>query len=152
MRKIILLPIVLVMFLTAFSSPSKVSISDVETTIIKAERTLRYDLIIKNEGTSQIGDKFDYPGHNHYGLELVIKPNKELAALMEKELNTKYSKMLYRGGGGRGSIKPGEEANFHVEYQIKRDADIDQVKKNALKGTLLLLDGTKIIAEIPLKE
>ncbi|WP_277679093.1 hypothetical protein [Gracilibacillus dipsosauri] len=71
---------------------------------------------------------------------------------MEKELNTKYSKMLFRGGGGGGSIQPGKEESFHVEYQIKDNVDINQVKKNALEGTLLLLDGTNVIAEIPLKK
>ena len=37
MRKIVLLPIVLVASLTDFSSSSKVSISDVQITVIKAE-------------------------------------------------------------------------------------------------------------------
>ena len=152
MRKIFLLPILLVVFLTAFSSPSKVSISDVQITVIKAERTLRYDFIIKNEGKSLIGNEFDYPGHHHYGLELAIKPGKKLAVLMEKEPDTKYSKMMFRGGGGGGYIQPGKEESFHVEYQIKNNVDIDQVKKNALEGTLLLLDGTNVIAEIPLKK
>ena len=101
---------------------------------------------------SQLGDKFDYPGHHHYGLELALKPSEKLAVLMEKEPNTKYSKMMFRGGGGGGAIQPGKEEPFHVEYQIKDDVDINQVKKNALEGTLLLLDGKNVVAGIPLKK
>lgn len=82
---------------------------------------------------------------------MVVRPNDELAALMNMEQNTKYKKMEHRGGGGSGIIDPGKEASFHIEYQIKSDVDLEKVKKYALYSTLVVVDGNKIIAEIPLK-
>jgi hypothetical protein len=37
--------------------------------------------------------------------------------------------MQFGGGGGRGFIRPGKEGSFYVEYQIKNNVDINQVKK-----------------------
>jgi hypothetical protein len=137
--------------LTGFDKSSLV-ISDIETTIIKSEKILRYDVKIKNIGKTDIKSEFDYPGHNPNGFEIVIRPNEKLASLMEMEQNTRYKKMVFRGGGSSGFFKAGSETLFHVEYQIKSGSNLKNVKKNALDSTLLLLDGTKIVKEIPFKE
>lgn len=59
--------------------------------------------------------------------------------------------MVYRGGGSSGAIPAGQVSSFYVEYQIKEGVDFDQVKANACDGsTLLVLNGLKVIEEIPL--
>ncbi|WP_284646236.1 hypothetical protein [Paenibacillus silviterrae] len=95
--------------------------------------------------------QFDYPGHYFYGLEVTVRPNKKLASLMEMDNKSSFRKMVYRGGGSSGAIPAGQVSSFYVEYQIKEGVDFDQVKANACDGsTLLVLNGLKVIEEIPL--
>ncbi|OIJ19217.1 hypothetical protein BKP45_13740 [Anaerobacillus alkalidiazotrophicus] len=140
------------LMLTGFESQNDLEITDVETTLIKAEHILRYDIKIKNLTGTRLVPVFDYPGHYYYGFEIVIKPNKKLASLMVMDDNTKYKKMMFRGGGASGFLEPGVDTTFSVEYQIKDDSDLEKVKKYAFDSTLLFLDGTKVIAEFPLKK
>jgi hypothetical protein len=151
MKKLNYLLLILVLFslLTGFDQRNIV-VAEIETTIIKAEKILRYDVKFKNIGKKDIQSEFDYPGHHPNGFEIVIRPNEKLASLMEMESNSKYKKMMFRGGGGNGFFKAGTESQFNIEYQIKSDSDLEEVKKNALNSTLLLLDGTNVVKEIPL--
>jgi len=126
-------------------------LTDVETTIIKAENTLRYDLKLKNIGNAEIKSEFDYPGHHHFGFEIVIRPNKKLESLMKMENQSKYKKMVIRGGGSPGHFEVGKEAAFHIEYEIKNTSDLNKVSENAFDGTLILLDGYKVVKEFSLK-
>jgi hypothetical protein len=138
------------LFVVGFVKKSELVLTSVETTVIKTDRILRYDFKIKNTGTQRIHSTNDYPGNQPYGLEVTVRPNDKLASLMEMETNTKFRKMRYRGGGSQGVFEPGKEASFHAEYQIKENIDVEQVKSAALAGTLLVLDGDKVIAEIQL--
>ncbi|MFC0469083.1 hypothetical protein ACFFHM_00500 [Halalkalibacter kiskunsagensis] len=111
-------------------------LTDIETTIIKAENTLRYDIKLKNVGDTEIRSVFDYPGHHPMGFEIVIRPNKELESLMKMEEQSKYKKMVFRGGGSSGLFEVGKEATFHIEYEIKNTSDLNKVSENAFDGTL----------------
>ncbi|WLD94303.1 hypothetical protein [Alkalihalobacillus sp. AL-G] len=125
-------------------------VTDANITIIEPERILRYDFKIKNTGDSRL-DHIDYPGHDHIGINLAVRPDKKLTSLMVMEKYTKYRKMQFRGGGG-GALLPGKEASFHLEYKIKNDAELKRVKENALGATLLILNGTNTISEIHLSK
>ncbi len=138
--------------LTGFDRADQLEISNIETTIIKAEKILRYDIKLKNTGTTPINSEFDYPGHNYYGLEIVIRPNKKLASKMELVRGSKFIKMTPMGYGGTGSIEPGKEGSFHVEYRIKNDIDLKSIEKLAFDSTLIILDGVNILKEFSLKE
>ncbi len=138
------------------SNNANLKITDVEVTIIKTERVLRYDFRIKNLGKNRVGGNEDYPGHHSVVLNIAVRPNSNLAEHMEMEQHTKYKKMFHRGGGGTGFIEPGEEGQFHAEYQIKikemKDTDFEDIKQDALDATLIIMDGVKVIAEIPLNK
>ncbi|WP_156288454.1 hypothetical protein [Oceanobacillus salinisoli] len=149
MRLFILIIIALTL-LTGFEHADQLKLKDVETTIIKPNHELRYDFTIENTGEELIKSDFDYPGYQLFGIELVVKPNDELASLMEMEDHTEYKKMRLLGSGSPGYFPANDEAFFHVSYQIKEDADLEKVKKHALDSTLLILDGVEISAEIPL--
>ena len=138
--------------LTGFDSADQLEISKIETTIIKAERILRYDVKLKNTGTIPIKSVFDYPGHNYYGLEIVVRPNKKLASKMELERESKFIKMTPMGYGGTGSIEPGKEGSFHVEYRIKDDTPLKDIEDLAFDSTLIIIDGVNILKEFPLEE
>lgn len=127
-------------------------LTSVETTVINTERILRYDFRIKNTCPQRIYGTFDYPGQHAYGLEVTVRPNDKLASLMEMQKNTQFKKMQPRGSGSAGALEPGKEASFHVEYQIKENVDFEKIKSASLEGVLLVLDGPKVIAEIPLAE
>lgn len=137
-------------FLTGFDKIDRIHVSSIDTTIIKAENILRYDIKLKNSSTIPFESEFDYPGHHYYGLELVVRPNKKLASKMEMDKESKYMKMIPMGSGGTGRIEPGKEGSFHVEYQIKDGENLKEVEWLALDSTLLILDGTEIIKEVPL--
>ncbi len=153
MRKPLTLLLICFVFLLimGFENQKDLTLTQVETTVIKTDRILRYDFKIKNVSNNRIESKFDYPGHHHYGIEVVVRPHDKLASLMEMQKNTKYQKMQPRGSGASGMFNPGQEAAFHNEYQIKDNVDFQEVKKYALDATLVILDGTNVIAEIPLK-
>lgn len=141
--------------LTGFdSNNTTLKITDAEVTLIKVERVLRYDFKIKNLGKSTVGGNEDYPGHHPLSLNMAVRPNPSLADCMEMETIpiTKYKKMVNRGSGGTGYIEPGEEGQFHLEYQIKKDVNLEEAKQKALDGTLIIMDGVKVIAEIPLNK
>jgi hypothetical protein len=133
-----------------FVEKSDLVLTSVETTVIKTDRVLRYDFKIKNTGSQRITSTFDYPGHHYYGLEVTVKPNDKLASFMDMDKNSRYIKMRYRGGGGAGGFESGKEASFHAEYQIKENVDIEKVRSASLDGVILILDGPKVIVEIPL--
>lgn len=126
-------------------------LTDIETTIIKAENTLRYDLKLKNVGQEKIESEFDYPGHHPMGFEIVIRPNTELESLMKMEEQSKYKKMVFRGGGSSGIFEVGKKATFHIEYEIKNNSNLNKVSEAAFDGTLILLDGYRVVKEFPLK-
>jgi hypothetical protein len=139
-------------FLTGFDRAEKITISNIETTIIKAENVLRYDIKLKNSSTKPFKSEYDYPGHHNYGLEIVIRPNKVLASKMELIKDSKFTKMVPMGSGGTGFIDPGTEGSFHVEYKIKDGENLKEVKKLAFESELLLLDGVEIIKEFSLNK
>ncbi|RKQ35519.1 hypothetical protein [Oceanobacillus halophilus] len=146
MKKIILLCLLFFM-LTGFEQADQLKITNVETTIIQTNQELRYDFTIENTGEKPIESDFDYPGYHPFGIELAVKPNENLANLMKMVQDTKYKKMIPLGSGSSGYFPPGEDASFHVSYQIKDDAELEKVKKHALDSTLLILDGVDISAE-----
>lgn len=131
---------------------NNIVLKDVEVTVIKAEDILWYDLILKNIGDTDITSEYEYPGHDHSGFEVVVRPNAKLEKMMEMEEKSKYKKMMFRGGGGTGFLKIGDDAKFHIDYQIKETANLDDIKTAAFDGTLILLDGHNIVKEIPLSE
>lgn len=139
-------------FTVGFDRAEQITISNIETTIIKAENVLRYDIKLENSGTKPFKSDFDYPGERSYGLEVVVRPNKKLASRMEMVNDSKFIKMVSMGGGGTGLIEPGAIGSFHVEYKIKKGANLKEVKKLAFDSNLLILDGVDIIKEIPLNE
>lgn len=139
-------------FLTGFDRTEQINISNIETTVIKAENVLRYDIKLKNTGTKPFKSEYDYPGQHHYGLEIVVRPNKKLASRMEMVQDSEFIKMLPMGSGGTGLIEPGTEGSFHVEYKIKEGANLKEVKKWVFDSTLLILDGVNIIKEFPLNK
>lgn len=151
MRKLLLFISTIAFFiLPGFDQTEQISISSIDTTIIKAENILRYDIKIKNEGPKPFKSEFDYPGQYHYGLEVVVRPGEKLASKMEMVEDSKYMKMLPMGSGGTGMIDSGKEGSFHVEYRIKDGGDPKEVKKWAFDSTVLIIDGVKIIKEFPL--
>lgn len=157
MKRLLLLLIMcsaLVSLVGFASNNTNLKITDAEVTIIKVERVLRYDFKIKDLGKSTVGGNEDYPGHHPLSLNMEIRPNPSLADCMEMDQiqKTKYKKMVNRGSGGTGLINPGEEGQFHLEYQIKKDTDLEEIKQKALDGTLIIMDGVKVIAEIPLNK
>ena len=66
--------------------------------------------------------------------------------------DSKFIKMVPMSGGGTGLIEPGTIGSFHVEYKIKKGANLKEVKKLAFDSNLVILDGVDIIKEIPLNE
>jgi len=138
--------------LTGFHSANQLVITNIETTIIKAERILRYDIKIKNTGTTHFKSEFDYPGQHSYGIEVVVRPNKKLASKMELVEGSKFIKMIPMSSGSTGMIAPGTEGSFHVEYKIKNGTDLKEIKKMAFDSTLIILDGINIVKEFPLEK
>ncbi|PEY32105.1 hypothetical protein CN354_22160 [Bacillus cereus] len=152
-RKLILIILLITLIpLTGFDRADQLEISNIETTIIKAEKVLRYDIKLKNTGKSPFKSEFDYPGHNYFGLEIVVRPNKKLASKMEMVRESKFIKMTPMGSGGTGIIEPGKEGSFHVEYRIKNDIDLKRIEKLAFDSTLIIIDGVNILKEFPLEE
>ncbi|MGY3715798.1 hypothetical protein ACWE42_09770 [Sutcliffiella cohnii] len=137
-------------FITGFDRAEHISISNIETTIIKAENILRYDIKLKNSGIKTFKSEFDYPGQHYYGIELVIRPNKKLASKMEMDKYSDFIKMVPMGSGSTNVIEPGNVGSFHIEYKIKKDANLKEVKKLAFDSNLLIIDGVDVIKEIPL--
>lgn len=137
--------------LTGFSHQEHLKINEVHTTINKSQKSIRYDFKIKNTGNKTIGNEFDYPGYHYGGLEIVVVPGKDLEELMKLMKNTKYKKMEPSGFGGQGFIHPKGIGEFHAEYFFKDIKDLEKIKKHALNGKLIILDGTNVIAELPLK-
>ncbi|MBB6675498.1 hypothetical protein [Cohnella nanjingensis] len=128
--------------------PADLEITSVETNVIKTQRILRYDFKIRNLGDERIAAE-EYPGNHPSGLEINVIPNAKLAAMMEVRKG-KYDKMTLRGAGVSGSFEPGRETVCHVEYQIGKDADLSAVASAAIDASLYVLDGTSILARIPL--
>lgn len=139
-------------FLSGFSHQKHLKITEVHTTINQSQKTIRYDFKIVNTSSKVIGNEFDYPGYHYWGLEVVVVPGKELEKLMSMMDHSKYKKMQHSGFGGNGMINPHETAEFHTEYFFKDLKDLDKLKKHALDGKVIILDGTNIIAELPLKK
>ncbi|WML38352.1 hypothetical protein RCG19_14110 [Neobacillus sp. OS1-2] len=125
-------------------------ITHIDTTIIKAERILRYDIKIKNTGNTPFKSEFDYPGQHNYGIEVVVRPNKELASKMELVEGSEFIKMIPWGSGSTGLIDSGHEGSFHVEYKIKKGAHLKEMKELAFDSTLIILDGVNVVKEFPL--
>lgn len=142
---------IVLLFLSAYDK-NDIVLKDIETTIIKAENVLRYDVTLENTGSANIKSEYDYPGHHYTGFDIVVRPHKKLESLMEMEKDTKFKKMMFRGSGGTGFMEIGHDTDFHIEYQIKNGSDLEEVKENALDATLILLDGHKIVKEFPLKD
>jgi hypothetical protein len=152
MKRIVSLLIVGVSFLLiGFSYQEHLEISEIQTTINQSTKTIRYDFKIKNTGNKLIGNSFDYPGYHYGGMEIVVVPGKDLEKLMRMVENSKYKKMEAAGFGGQGFIHPKEIGEFHAEYFFKDIRDLEKIKKHALNGNLLILDGTNVIAELPLR-
>jgi len=139
-------------FITAFDRTEHISISNIEVTVIKAENILRYDVKLKNTGTKPFKSEYDYPGQHYYGLEVVVRPNKKLAAKMEMINDSKFIKMVPMASSGTGFIEPGAVGSFHMEYKIKEGINLKEVEKLAFDSTLLILDGMDIIKEFPLNK
>ena len=139
-------------FITGFERAEHITISNIETTIIKAENILRYDIKLKNSGTKPFKSEYDYPGQHYYGLEIVVRPNKKLASKMEMINDSKFIKMVPMGSGSTGLMEPGTEGSFYVEYKIREGANLKEVKKLAFDSKLLILDGVDIIKEFPLNK
>ncbi|WP_066074736.1 hypothetical protein [Neobacillus soli] len=127
-------------------------ITNIETTIIKAENILRYDIKIKNTDTTPFKSEFDYPGQHYYGLEIVIQPNKKLASKMELVEGSEFIKMIPMGAGSTGIIDSGKEGSFHIEYKIKNGTDLNEIKQLACDSTLIILDGVNIVKEFSLEK
>jgi len=136
--------------LTGFSHQEDLEIVKVNTTINEAQKIITYDFKIRNNGKSNIGDGFDYPGYHFGGMEVVVVPDKELEGLMKMLRNTKYKKMESAGFGGQGSIYPNQVADFHASYYYRNTTDSKLLKKKALNGKVIILEGTNVIAELPL--
>ncbi|MDQ0862195.1 hypothetical protein [Bacillus sp. V2I10] len=115
--------------LTGFDRASQLEISNIQTTIIKAEKILRYDIKLKNTGSTPFKSEFDYPGQNPYGREVVVTPNKKLASKMEILRGSQFIKMTSMGSGSTEMIETGTEGSFHVEYRIKNDIDLKGIEK-----------------------
>lgn len=137
-------------FIFGFDRVEHITVANIETTIIKSENILRYDIKLKNSGTKPFKSEYDYPGQRYYGLELVVRPNKKLASRMEIINDSKFVKMVFIGSGGPGFIEPGGEGSFHVMYRIKEGENLEEVRKLAFDSKLLLLDGVDIIKEFHL--
>ncbi|MGM0875893.1 MAG: hypothetical protein ACQEWV_14140 [Bacillota bacterium] len=137
--------------LTGFDHQEDLKIVEVHTTINESQHTITYDFKIKNTSKRTVGGKFDYPGYHHGGMEVVVVPNKELEQLMKMMKDTKYKKMEFSGFGGQGRILPNETAEFNAGYFYKNSTDTELLKKIALNGKIVVLDGTEVIAELPLK-
>ncbi|UFT99562.1 hypothetical protein KO561_00860 [Radiobacillus kanasensis] len=151
MKRLLFLLMVSFFLLSGFEHQDDLEIVNIETTVIESQKTLRYDFEIKNTSSERVGGEFDYPGHNIYGMELVVIPGKKLEPLMEMETGTKYKKMKPSGFGGSGFIRPNGVGKFHAEYHFKEEKDLEKVREFALNATLRILHGTNIIAELPLK-
>ncbi|MBS4196703.1 hypothetical protein [Lederbergia citri] len=154
MKKSLLLISVLSLFLllSGFSHQKHIKIKEVHTTINQFQKTIRYDIKIKNTSNKVIGNEFDYPGYHYWGLEVVVVPGKKLEKLMSMIDHSKYKKMQHSGFGGNGMINPYATAEYHTEYFFKDLKELDKLKKHALDGKLIILDGTNVIAELPLKK
>ncbi|MCT1403732.1 hypothetical protein M4D81_32525 [Paenibacillus sp. p3-SID867] len=155
-RHITLILLVLLTLLTAFSKQDPIVISDVEINVMKIAGILRYDIVLKKTAEFKLDDineTNNSPGHVfNEGLNFAVRPNNNLASLMELESNKKYVKMQLRGGGSSGNFDTEGKTTLNLEYSIKKDVDIDEVGKSALDSTLLVLMGNKVIAEIPLNK
>lgn len=156
-RHITLVLLGLLTLLTAFSKQDPIVISDVEINVMKIVGILRYDIVLKKTAEFKLDDFNEInnsPGHHVFneGLNFAVRPNNNLASLMELESNKKYVKMQLRGGGSSGNFDTEGKTTLNLEYSIKKDVDIDEVRKSALDSTLLVLMGNKVIAEIPLNK
>ncbi|MFC4559993.1 hypothetical protein ACFO3D_17670 [Virgibacillus kekensis] len=151
MVRLLFLIMISLFLLSGFSHQNHLKLIDVDTTIIVPEKIIRYDLKIKNTGSTTIGTEFDYPGYKYTGIEVVVVPNKKLEQFMKMLPNTKYKKMKPAGFGGTGRIPPDKIGDFHAEYIYKHKSDSDKIKKMALNAKIIVLDGTNVIAELPLK-
>lgn len=140
-----------IVLLTGFSHQEHLRIKEVHTTINQSQKTIRYDFKIENISNEPIGREFEYPGYHYGGLEVVVVPGKKLEEFMKMMKNTKYKKMEPSGFGGQGFINPKSIGEFHAEYFFKDIKDFEKIKKHALNGKLVVLDGTNVIAELSLK-
>ncbi|MBP1965580.1 hypothetical protein [Paenibacillus aceris] len=153
----VLMLLISLTLLTAFSKQDPFIVRSVETNVLKTAGVLRYDIVLKKSKDLKLDyDAGDSPGHRMFhhgnGINFAIRPNQSLASLMELEKNTKYVKMEYRGGGNSGNISGEDETTLNLEYAIKKGSDFEEVRNSALDSTLLILMGNKVIAEIPLNK
>jgi len=152
-KSIIAFMLVLLMaFLTAFSKQEPVAVKDVEINVMRIAGILRYDIVLGKLKLNNNEDG-DSPGHymfHHNGFNFAVRPNKALASLMELEPNTKFIKMQLRGSGSSGDFQKQDQTSLHLEYAIKKDTRIEDVRKYALDSTLIVLSGNKVITEISL--
>ncbi|WP_216831337.1 hypothetical protein [Alkalihalobacterium elongatum] len=139
------------LLLTGFSHQNHLVIDDVYLTINEAKKTLRYDFKIKNTGNTPIESKFDYAGYHYGSIEVVVVPGKKLERYMKMMENTKYKKMEFSNFGGDGGIPAKGIGEFYGEYYFKDTKDLEKIERYAFDGKLLILDGTNVIAELPLK-
>lgn len=153
MRKLALVFLLISLLpLTGFHSANQLVFTNIKTTIIKAKNILRYDIKIKNTDTTPFKSEFDYPGQHYYGLEIVVRPNKKLASKMELVEGSEFIKMIPMGAGSTGIIESGTEGSFHVEYKIKKDTNLKEIKQLAFDSTLIILDGVNIVKEFSLEK
>lgn len=154
---IVLILLISLSILTAFSKQDPIVVKVVEINVMKTAGILRYDIVLKktkqlNIDNNEASDSPGYMFHHRDGLNFAIRPNPDLASLMELEQNTKYEKMQLRDGGMSGDLRAEDETTINLEYAIKKGSDFEGVSKLALDCTLLVLMGNKVIAELPLNK
>lgn len=138
--------------LAAFENADQLQITEITTMIDKENGLLRYEFQIINNGDEPIKSEFDYPGHENYGIEIVVQPKEALANLMVTDATSKHPKMQPLEKGWKEYFEPGKETPFYISYKIKEDADFSNVTKHALDADLLILDGTEISKRIHLQD
>ncbi|MBW7453829.1 hypothetical protein ACFOLF_20630 [Paenibacillus sepulcri] len=150
-----ILALVSLLCITGFESPPKIIVSKMEIKVLEIASALRYDFILKNEG-GLFPDQKDLSHHQTLGNDLshgfLVIPNGKLASLMELVPNAKFTIMRPHGGGSSGSLKNEGEIKIHLEYAIKKGADLKAVKEYASDSHLYIFDGSQEIAKISLNK
>jgi hypothetical protein len=129
--------VISLLLLTGYDKKGLFEVIIVSTSLNKPNHTLNYDVKLKISNCNELCKK---------NLNLQVVPGRELKNFMitegkNKLFLTNYSKHFY-----------GNSAKFHLEYKIKDKVKISEIMYFSKCGTLLVIDGTKVIEKVPLKK
>ncbi|MGM0837964.1 MAG: hypothetical protein ACQEV7_17645 [Bacillota bacterium] len=156
MKRIIILVCALFL-ISPFGTPKndaaeyQYSVSNFDVTVLKVPNVLRYDFEITNDNPKKALKRSKYRSPHHYPpIDIAIVPGKKLSEVMKESYESDVPMMQLAGSSIQGDLRTQGKVLYSLEYQIKKGANLDIVKKHARDGTLILFDGMDEVAKFRL--